>query len=130
MKNRSIDSENLFTYVKSLFAGAKKEMLYMICVSKGGRITKTHLVTRGAGDFVSIDQREIVKTALNNDAWGIIFAHNHPTGIATPSNDDIETTKMLNRCLAFMNISLIEHYIVAGDKCVSIVNDKRYKLMK
>lgn len=131
MSNKSISNkESLTEYIKSLFSSAKNEQLYMLCVSSGGKITKTHLLTRGSDDYVNADPRNIVKVAINADSKGVIFAHNHPTGVPQPSENDIKTTVNLQTCLSMVGIQLIEHYVVADDSCLGIKSDKRFKFYK
>lgn len=131
MSGKSIDDkESMTEYIKSLFASAKNEQLYLLCVSAAGKVTKTHLLTRGADDYVNADPRSIVKVAINADAKGVIFAHNHPTGIAHPSENDIKTTINLQTCLSMVGIQLLEHYVVAGDSCIGIKSDKRFRFYK
>ncbi|MBP3361497.1 MAG: hypothetical protein J6N52_11620 [Clostridia bacterium] len=131
MKRRSFDDrDSLFPYICSLFAGAKKEMIYMLCISKSGKITNTCLISRGNDESVMPDNREIIKIAINNEASGLIFAHNHLTGITTPSNYDIESTKLLSDGLKHFGITLIDHFIVVGNHCESMMNDRRFKLLK
>lgn len=126
-KNEDIDFHE---HVKSLFAGSKKELFYMFCIGENGRLNQTHLVGRGSDDTVLLDQREIVKIALTSNSWGVIFAHNHITGIVTPSNDDVVSTKKLRESLATVGIKLIDHIIVAGGQSTSILDDNRYRLLK
>ncbi len=127
---RNSPAADFEAYIHSLFAGADKELFYMLCVGERGRITGSHLIGRGSGDSVLLDQRQIVKIAINSNAWGLIFAHNHITGIATPSQEDIKSTILLRECLDTVNIKLINHFIVAGDQCVSVLEDRRYKTFK
>ena len=127
---KSPEQYHFQTYVSSLFDGAKKELFYMLCIDKKGRITKTTLVGRGSGSSVLLDQREIIRTSINANAWGVIFAHNHITGIAVASNDDIKSTKLLKDSLETVGIKLIDHFIVTDDRCVSVMEDKRFKLIK
>ena len=117
-------------YLCSLFMGASEEKAYMMCVGENGRITKIKHLKCGSGNSIILDQRDIIKTALNSGAWGVIFAHNHPTGILTPSHEDIKGTKLLEKSLNSVDIKLVDHLIVVGDKCESILNDTRYKIQK
>ncbi len=130
MDKKKIADEDFQSTIWTLFAGAQKELFYMFCINENSRIIKTTLMSRGSDDGVLFDQREIVKIALSSNARGVIFAHNHLTGIATPSNDDIINTKNLRNSLESLGVKLIDHFVVAGDKCVSISEDNRYRLLK
>lgn len=124
------DDVDFHGYMKSLFESANKEQFYMLCISESGRITSTKLMSRGSNDSVLLDYREIAKTALTNNARGVICAHNHLTGIVTPSNDDIVGTRKIKDSLDAVGVKLIDHFVVAGDRYESILEDIRYKLLK
>lgn len=131
MLNKSIDDrKSLVEYVKSLFASANTEQLYMLCVSANGKITRTHLITRGSDNYVNADPRLIIKVAVNTDSKGVIFAHNHPGGLQGPSENDIKTTKNLEICLGMVGIQLIEHFIVTCNECIGIKGDSRFEFYK
>lgn len=63
--------------------------------------------------------RELVKSALARNAAAIAVAHNHPSGQAEPSRADEFLTQTLKSALALVDIRLIDHFVVAGDQCVS-----------
>ena len=63
--------------------------------------------------------REVVKTALAHNAAGVIFAHNHPSGVAEPSRADELLTQTLKQALALVDIRTLDHFIVAGGQLVS-----------
>ena len=64
--------------------------------------------------------REVVKRALQLNAAALIFAHNHPSGEEQPSRADIDITQKLKSALALLDINVLDHFIVAGDKAVSM----------
>ncbi|MCG6461360.1 hypothetical protein K6U44_13005, partial [Vibrio parahaemolyticus] len=66
----------------------------------------------------SIYPREVLKTALNHNAAAVIFAHNHPSGIAEPSQADKRITQRLIDALKLVDIRVLDH-IVVGEGCVS-----------
>ena len=74
----------------------------------------------------SISVRRIVETALNANAVSVVLAHNHPSGLAIPSVEDIQTTKRLGRALHAVEIMLVDHLVVAEDDFVSIVQSGQY----
>jgi len=74
---------------------------------------------RGTLTQTSVYPREVVKTALRHNAAGVIFAHNHPSGIAEPSHADQLLTTNLKQALALVDIKVLDHFIVAGTGSVS-----------
>ena len=74
---------------------------------------------RGTLTQTSVYPRELVKSALARNAAAIAVAHNHPSGQAEPSRADEFLTQTLKSALALVDIRLIDHFVVAGDQCVS-----------
>ncbi len=74
-------------------------------------------VFRGTIDGASVHPREIVKLALAHNAAALIFAHNHPSGIAEPSQADLRLTRRLREALQLVDIRVLDHLIV-GDGAV------------
>ncbi|MDH5727500.1 MAG: DNA repair protein RadC, partial [Gammaproteobacteria bacterium] len=74
---------------------------------------------RGTIDGASVHPREVVKKALSANAAAIIFAHNHPSGVAEPSLADKTITKKLKDALALVDIRVLDHFIVADGYCFS-----------
>jgi DNA repair protein RadC len=71
------------------------------------------------GDAIALPLREIFAAALGHRAAGLIVAHNHPSGDATPSRADIEATRLLAETGANLGIRLHDHLIFAGAECRS-----------
>jgi DNA repair protein RadC len=61
----------------------------------------------------------VVKAALRQNAAAIIFAHNHPSGIAEPSHADELLTQSLKQALALVGVKVLDHFIVAGNSALS-----------
>ena len=74
---------------------------------------------RGTLTQTSVYPREVVKTALRYNAAGVIFAHNHPSGVAEPSRADELLTQTLKQALSLVEIKTLDHFIVAGSKTIS-----------
>ena len=70
---------------------------------------------RGTVDGSSVHPREVVKRALAHNAAAVVFAHNHPSGIAEPSQADELITRRLKEALALVDIRVLDHLIVGGD---------------
>ncbi|MDH5611981.1 MAG: hypothetical protein OEY66_05950, partial [Gammaproteobacteria bacterium] len=72
----------------------------------------------GTIDGASVYPREVVKLALKKNAAAVIFAHNHPSGVAEPSRSDEQITRRLKQALEVVDIRVLDH-IVIGDEVVS-----------
>ena len=75
-------------------------------------------IFHGTIDGASVYPREVVREAISQNAAAIIFAHNHPSGVAEPSHADEQITKRLKDALALIDVRVLDH-IVVGDECVS-----------
>ncbi|MBO9353609.1 DNA repair protein RadC [Bordetella petrii] len=77
-------------------------------------------LARGTLAQASVYPREVVREALRHHAAALILAHNHPSGLAQPSQADREFNSRMKQALALMDIRLVDHLIVAGDTVVSM----------
>ena len=73
----------------------------------------------GTIDGASVYPREVVKKALGHNAAAVIFAHNHPSGIAEPSNADISLTRRLKTALELVDIRVLDHFVIGDNQAVS-----------
>lgn len=122
--------KDFFQHISGLYAGATEEKFYMICINAKDRMKEATFIGEGSSDCVIVNQRKILKEAINNDAKSVILVHNHITGIALPSNADIESTIKIRDCLEAAGIGLAEHFVYTEKGCVSILNDARFKYRK
>jgi DNA repair protein RadC len=74
---------------------------------------------RGSLTQTSINPREVVKAALRYNAAAVIFAHNHPSGVAQPSQSDELLTRNLKEALALVEVKVLGQFIVAGNHALS-----------
>ena len=74
---------------------------------------------RGTLSQTSVYPREVVKAALKHNAAAVIFAHNHPSGLAEPSRADELLTRDLSNALAMVEVKVLDHFVVAGAHTVS-----------
>jgi DNA repair protein RadC len=100
-------------YLYARMAFEPREQLRVMYLSATGRLISDEAVAEGSISEVSIFPREIIKRALDLDATKLILAHNHPSGDATPSEDDLAQTRNLVVASAYFGISVFDHFIVA-----------------
>lgn len=106
-------------YVRALLWGLTHEHFYMICLDNRCRVLRDVLVSAGTVSEASIYPRTVVENSLRYKASFVLLAHNHPSGGAQPSRQDIEATQAVLQALRPVGIDLIDHLIVAGDKLYS-----------
>jgi len=83
------------------------------------RVIALEEMFRGTLTQTSVYPREVVKAALHHNCAGVIFAHNHPSGMAEPSRADEMITIALKQALALVDVKVLDHFIVAGASMVS-----------
>ena len=99
---------------------AKIERLIAICLDNQNKIISDEVLFEGTIDRTVIFPREIVKLALYHGVSAVILVHNHPSGDPRPSAADIEMTAHIKTSLELVDITLHDHIIVAGTKCISL----------
>lgn len=102
------------------FFGARNERVYLVCLDGKLKLLAVRKIGEGIADSVSITTRKVMETALACNASVVVLAHNHVSGIATPSGEDIVTTQQLARSLRQVGILLYDHFVVADGDMVSM----------
>ena len=74
---------------------------------------------RGTLTQTSVYPREIVKAALAANAAAVIFAHNHPSGVAEPSRSDEALTQAMKQALALVDVKVLDHFVIGGGAAMS-----------
>lgn len=113
-------AEAAVEYVKPLFLGLQNELLYLILLDDKCRPIRDLRVAEGVPNRVHIDTRKLLRDVARTDATCGILAHNHPTGLAVPSEADLISTIGIMKALDPLGVSVIDHIIVAGDESCSM----------
>lgn len=90
------------------------EIFAALWLDAQNRLLASEELFRGSLSQTAVYPREVVKSALAHNAAAVIFAHNHPSGIAEPSNADEMLTRALKEALALVDVRVLDHFIVAG----------------
>ena len=121
------DPEEAQKYVVKKFYGCKNEIFYMLCLDAVGNLNNCCKLSEGSTGTVVVDKRAMLETAFRNNADKVIFAHNHPNGVAVPSRDDLELTYSFSNLLSTTGIRVVDHFIVAGDDVISLASVEKFK---
>jgi DNA repair protein RadC len=106
-------------YLRLLFRGREHETFVVIYLDSQNRFMASEELFRGTLSQTSVYPREIVKRALANNCAAVVFAHNHPSGVAEPSRADELLTSTLKSALALVDIRVLDHMVVAEQAVVS-----------
>lgn len=104
----------------AFIAPRRQEHLVCVSLSGGGDVIGTRVVTVGLIDSVPVHPREVFAEALAERASAVILAHNHPSGSAKPSREDIRLTRRLREAGTLLGVELLDHLILAGDRFTSM----------
>ena len=106
-------------YLRLTLASLPYEAFVVLFLDSQHRLLAADELFRGTLAQTSVYPREIVKAALAHNAAAVIFAHNHPSGVAEPSRADELLTQALKQALALVDIRTLDHFVVAGHRVVS-----------
>ena len=119
--------EQCGAYLQPRFFGRKHEAVFLLCLDAKCKVLACKQVGEGSVNSAGVPIRRIVETALSANATMVVLAHNHPSGLALPSADDIQTTKRLAVALDTVEITLIDHLAFSDDDYVSMAQSGYYK---
>jgi DNA repair protein RadC len=106
-------------YLRLTLSPLPYEAFLCLFLDSQNRLLAACELFRGTLAQTSVYPREVVKAALAHNAAGVIFAHNHPSGVAEPSRADELLTSALKQALALVDIRTLDHFVVAGQRVVS-----------
>ena len=106
-------------YLRLAIGARPHEVFVCIWLDAQHRVIKFEEPFRGTLTQTSVYPREVVKAALACNAAAVIFAHNHPSGVAQPSQADELLTANLKEALALIEVRVLDHFIIAGNQAIS-----------
>lgn len=112
--------EEIGGYLKDRFIGFRDEVVMLLCLDARRVPLVCRIIHRGSVNAAEISVRKVVEAAIAVNATTVILAHNHPSGIAVPSMEDIVTTRRMGYALNAVQITLEDHLVFADRDFVSI----------
>jgi DNA repair protein RadC len=106
-------------YLQLLLAGRSQEVFLVLFLDTQHRVIGSEELFHGTLSQTSVYPREVVKAALRENAAAVIFAHNHPSGVAEPSQADQLLTGALKQALALVDVRVLDHFVVAAGQIIS-----------
>ncbi|MBO5837896.1 MAG: DNA repair protein RadC [Oscillospiraceae bacterium] len=114
-------------YLVPHFLTQRTEEVYLLCLDAKCMVLGCNKVGDGNINSTNISIRKIVDMAISSNATSVVLAHNHPSGIALPSAEDVATTKLVANALIMVDVILNDHIIVADNDYVSMVESNLYR---
>lgn len=106
-------------FLRLHFAARDFESFVAIFLDAQNRVISCDELFRGTLTQTAVYPREVVKAALRHSAAAVLVAHNHPSGLAEPSHQDIALTRTLSDALSLIDVRVLDHFIVAGPSLLS-----------
>ena len=108
-------------YLVPRFFGRSNETVFLLCLDAKCKVLCCKEIGEGSVNSTSISIRKVVETALSANATTVVLAHNHPSGVALPSSEDVQTTRRIAAALHSVEVILADHIVVAEGDYVSMV---------
>jgi|GEM_PF-880009 len=113
------DPSKVKQYLTLALSKEEREVFMVLFLDARNRLIESEIMFNGTLTQTSVYPREVVKQALVHNAASVMFAHNHPSGEALPSNADKALTEQLRNALALLDVKVLDHFIVAGNEIYS-----------
>ncbi len=106
-------------YLRARFKSCESEVFSCLFLNNQHHVMELEELFRGTIDGAAVYPREVVKRALYHNAAAVIFAHNHPSGIAEPSQADIAITRKLKPAMQTIEVRVLDHLVIGAGEVVS-----------
>jgi len=106
-------------YLRVTLNGREHEVFLVLFLDAQNRVIASEELFRGTLTQTSVYPREVVKRCLYHNTAAVIFAHNHPSGVAEPSRSDEVLTQSLRQALAVVDVKVLDHFVVGGGTVMS-----------
>jgi DNA repair protein RadC len=106
-------------YLSVKLGAREHEIFAILFLDNRNRVIECVEMFRGTIDGATVHPREVVKEALERNAAAVIFAHNHPSGVAEPSQADELITRRLRDALSLVEIKVLDHLVIGGSEVTS-----------
>lgn len=122
-KPKITSSKDAFEMLRGDLMDLPHEEFWVLLMNRANRVYKKKRVSEGGVSGTVADPKIIFKMALEELATGVIVAHNHPSGNLKASQSDVDLTRKLKEAGKFLEIQLLDHLIIAGNKYYSFADE-------
>lgn len=122
-----LTTEACGAYLMPYFLGRSNETVFLLCLDAKGKVICCRMVGEGGINSAGVPIRRIVEISLAAKATSVVLAHNHPSGIALPSAEDVSTTQRVATALQAVDVILADHLVIADDDFTSMVQSGYYR---
>lgn len=113
-------------YLVPRFVGRRNETVFLMCLDAKCKMLCCREISEGTVNAAGVSVRKVVETALAVNASSVVLAHNHPSGMALPSTEDVVTTRRIAAALRAVDVILVDHLVISDDDYVSLRQSNMY----
>lgn len=110
------------SFIVAELSGGSRETFMALFLDTHYQLLSAEVLFMGSVDSAPVYTRVVASRALAHQATSVVVAHNHPSGVLTPSHSDVAVTQKLSKALMLLDIRLLDHLIAADGRCVSLRN--------
>ena len=118
--NPLLSPEHTAQFLQARLRDYPYEVFAVLFLDNRHRVMAFEELFRGTIDGASVHPREVVRRALQLNAAAVILSHNHPSGVAEPSQSDQRITTRLREALALVDIRVLDHLVIGDGDCCSL----------
>ncbi|MGB3725490.1 MAG: DNA repair protein RadC [Glaciecola sp.] len=107
-------------YLRAQLAHQPREVFAMLMLDSQHQLIAYREMFKGTINSAAVYPRELVKQAMDDNAAAVILAHNHPSGVAEPSQADIQITQRIKQAFALIDVSVLDHFVIGNTEAVSL----------
>ena len=124
----TLDNPNtIHSLMRYELEGKSHEEFFVLYLDNNLRLIKKEMISKGGGFIVTFEVKDIFKTAIKLNCSNIVMVHNHPSGNLEPSESDIKATIKVMEAGNKLDITLIDHIIISGNRYYSIMENHKPK---
>ncbi len=112
-------AESAASYLKAHLSDKKREVFSMLLLDSQHQLIAYREMFRGTINSAVVYPRELVKQAMEDNAAAVILAHNHPSGLAEPSQADIQITRRIKEAFELIDVTVLDHFVIGRTSSVS-----------
>jgi DNA repair protein RadC len=112
--------EDTRNFLMSELSGRDYEVFACLFLDNKNRVIQFEELFYGTIDGASVHPREVIRRCIKNNAAALILAHNHPSGMAEPSEADITITQRLIEVLSYLDVRVLDHFVIGDGYCISL----------
>jgi DNA repair protein RadC len=106
-------------YLRAQLSQQKREVFAMLMLDSQHQLIAYREMFKGTINSAAVYPRELVKQAMDDNAAAVILAHNHPSGVAEPSQADIQITQRIKQAFALVDVTVLDHFVIGHSCAVS-----------